>query len=763
MKKRKLMLSVLLSAAMTASCITPAFAGELSSGEENGLVSEEIMEIIPENIPGTEEPQTESAETEIPEVETPEVEIPEEEMPEAETPEVETPEVETPEQEVLPFEELGDGFQEGQAAESGTSVNAVSSAVHAEGDGKYTDYVFPYEDAETKDKGIFISTFETGKAEGNPYRILYWDMKNGGLWSPCETAEGKVWIPEEGVQYLYGTKKWNLHVSDKKGTGVGGYIINTANKTAAYYLTAEDVKNPSVLQETFQSQSDVQIPAELFVGAEGNINNHAGLQTINGKKYYIEKDGALLTDSQCTVDGVIYFFDKDGVCYKTSEEKKEAGWVQSDDGNYYWMQEDGTFLREGGWHELDGKMYFLNYGSGRRRTGWITWSKRKFYIEPESLEILTGMQEIDGKPYYFDPESKPVGKMVVGWKTLKDGKYYFDKNGVRKKGWLTLGERKYYFEKSGPMKKGWRSIGGKKYYFDQKNGYMRKGWTTIGSDKYYMNKDGSLHTGWRSLGGKKYYFVPKTGKMKKGWLTLNNKKYYFEKDGHQTFGWRSVGGKVYYFMPLPNSGYMRTGWLTVGEDKYYMNLDGSRCTGLKKITGKNYYFESNGKMVRNKRAYSINGKRYNISENGVVMEMSKAEHLAAERLDQIGWDLYSAFKWASSAIDYYRHDFVVPDGYKNPSDYYAEYGFTTGRGNCYIMAGTFYHMARLLGYEVHQVNGSVPLAAGGMGPHSWVEIVVNGSTYVCDPDFTYDSGRNGYMIHYKQPGTWMYMNYHRIN
>ena len=131
MKKRKLMLSVLLSAAMTASCITPAFAGELSSGEENGLVSEEIMEIIPENIPGTEEPQTESAETEIPEVETPEVEIPEEEMPEAETPEVETPEVETPEQEVLPFEELGDGFQEGQAAESGTSVNAVSSAVHA--------------------------------------------------------------------------------------------------------------------------------------------------------------------------------------------------------------------------------------------------------------------------------------------------------------------------------------------------------------------------------------------------------------------------------------------------------------------------------------------------------------------------------------------------------------------------------------------------------------------------------------------------------
>ena len=156
----------------------------------------------------------------------------------------------------------------------------------------------------------------------------------------------------------------------------------------------------------------------------------AASRQLTERNIILKKTRALLTDSQCTVDGVIYFFDKDGVCYKTSEEKKEAGWVQSDDGNYYWMQEDGTFLREGGWHELDGKMHSaeLRKRTKKNRDG-ITWSKRKFYIEPESLEILTGMQEIDGKPYYFDPESKPVGKMVVGWKTLKDGKYYFDKNG----------------------------------------------------------------------------------------------------------------------------------------------------------------------------------------------------------------------------------------------------------------------------------------------------------------------------------------------
>ena len=249
MRKRKLILSVLLSAAMTASCITPAFAGELSSGTENILLSEEV----PETISETEEPQTE-----LPEAETPEAETPESKNPEAEF-----PEMETPDPEVLPFEELGDGSEE--AAQSETSVNAVSSALHAEGDGKYTDYVFPYEDADTKDKGFFISTFETGKTEGNPYRMLYWDMKNGGLWSPCETVDGNVWIPQEGVQYLYGTKKWNLHVSDKKGTGVGGYVIDTVKKIRLFSRKRSSLRATHRFRQSFLwEQKAILIIMQVF-------------------------------------------------------------------------------------------------------------------------------------------------------------------------------------------------------------------------------------------------------------------------------------------------------------------------------------------------------------------------------------------------------------------------------------------------------------------------------------------------------------------
>ena len=81
------------------------------------------------------------------------------------------------------------------------------------------------------------------------------------------------------------------------------------------------------------------------------------------------------------------------------------------------------------------------------------------------------------------------------------------------------------------------------------------------------------------------------------------------------------------------------------------------------------------------------------------------------------------------------------------------------------MAGTFYAMARVLGYDVHQMTGQVPYINGGFGPHSWLEITSksNGKMYVCDPDFQNNSGVNGYMFNYGSPGTWQYVKYKRMN
>lgn len=126
-------------------------------------------------------------------------------------------------------------------------------------------------------------------------------------------------------------------------------------------------------------------------------------------------------------------------------------------------------------------------------------------------------------------------------------------------------------------------------------------------------------------------------------------------------------------------------------------------------------------------------------------------------LDKVGWNLPAAFNW--SVMQYVRGE-TSPD---KGTRYFANIGFTNHSGNCYVMAACFYEMAKALGYDAHQMTGVVPLRRGGMGPHSWVEIVIDGKIYVFDPDFQYESGRSGYMIYYKKSGTWMYSNYRRMN
>ena len=134
---------------------------------------------------------------------------------------------------------------------------------------------------------------------------------------------------------------------------------------------------------------------------------------------------------------------------------------------------------------------------------------------------------------------------------------------------------------------------------------------------------------------------------------------------------------------------------------------------------------------------------------------------AKEILDQVGWDMAAAFRWSHTALRY--SGVGTPPAGVSHVQWYGKYGYENRCGNCYVMAATFYWMAKTVGWEAYFVEGYVPLARGGMGPHGWVEVVRDGTTYVCDPDFTYESGRNGYFITYGTSGTWRYSNYHRAD
>ena len=685
MRKRKDILAVLLSAAMTAGTVSPAFAGELTDNslsfyeESEDVLTQGAADIQEEN---TKEDPEEKTDT-IPETDT---EISSDVLADGtDTLPQETPEIEAPDKE------------EGTKPETPDKEEANR------------EEVVPEKDDKGNITGVFIKKYEGDKL----LTTFYWNAADQ-TWSYVE-GDTKTYLVA-GPQKLMGETEWNIVISDET-TGAtkasGGYVLNISAQGGSwgYYLEEKDTAGTEV-QELPVYTKDV--PANFFTGAKAaDQSKHSGLFQENEKNlYYLEKDGSIVMNDTRIVENIKYHFGADGKCDK-KEEIQESGWVKKEDG-YYWLKEDGTILTESGWKELDGKKYFLEEG-GRRAEGW---------------------KEIEEQRYYFVPET---GQMKLGWSTIAG--------------------KKYYFEKDGHQTIGWRSLGGKRYYFVPGTGQMKLGWSTIDGKKYYFEKDGHQTIGWRSLGGKKYYFVPKTGQMKRGWSTIDGKKYYFEKDGSQTYGWRSIGGKMYYF--AEKTGVLRKGWLTLGNKKYYLNKDGSRFSGIRSVGGKKYYFQKNGELLTNEKCYEIDGKFYNIDKDGVMKEVPKVKALATKVLDKEGWNLEEAFEWASE-LKYDSREIELADGVKE-ADYLAIYGFENAKGNSFVMASTFYQMAKLLGYDVHYVKGKIQYKSGKLVSHGWCEIDEDGKTYVCDPYFAHEGGKNGLMFEYGDRGTWIYKNHYRVN
>ena len=390
--------------------------------------------------------------------------------------------------------------------------------------------------------------------------------------------------------------------------------------------------------------------------------------------------------------------------------------------------------------------------------------KNLYYLEKDGSIVMNDTRIVENIKYHFGADGKCDKKEEIqesGWVKKEDGYYWLKEDGtiLTESGWKELDGKKYFLEEGGRRAEGWKEIEEQRYYFVPGTGQMKRGWSTIDGKKYYFEKDGHQTIGWRSLGGKKYYFVPKTGQMKRGWSTIDGKKYYFEKDGSQTYGWRSIGGKMYYF--AEKTGVLRKGWLTLGNKKYYLNKDGSRFSGIRSVGGKKYYFQKNGELLTNEKCYEIDGKFYNIDKDGVMKEVPKVKALATKVLDKEGWNLEEAFEWASE-LKYDSREIELADGVKE-ADYLAIYGFENAKGNSFVMASTFYQMAKLLGYDVHYVKGKIQYKSGKLVSHGWCEIDEDGKTYVCDPYFAHEGGKNGLMFEYGDRGTWIYKNHYRVN
>ena len=168
------------------------------------------------------------------------------------------------------------------------------------------------------------------------------------------------------------------------------------------------------------------------------------------------------------------------------------------------------------------------------------------------------------------------------------------------------------------------------------------------------------------------------------------------------------------------------------------------------IGGYRYYFDPDTNiMARNTMIDGIY-----LGSDG---KASEAYTYASAILNQVGWSLRAAYDWCIGLKYIHMTEDPSPG-----SEWFALYGYKNGRGNCYVMAGTFYCMAKLMGYDAHQISGYV-MSVGGNSPHSWVEINIGGTIYVFDVSFENGNRGDGYYFTYGTPGTWRYTDYYRMN
>ena len=200
-----------------------------------------------------------------------------------------------------------------------------------------------------------------------------------------------------------------------------------------------------------------------------------------------------------------------------------------------------------------------------------------------------------------------------------------------------------------------------------------------------------------------------------------------------------------YFYRMDGNGYMITGWWTPAQESgiwYYLNPANSGIA------------IPEGALVggANVEGYQIAAD--GLWKNDAVLQKAVDEN-TKKFLEKTGYDLKAVYDYCATKIPYVWSSWSSHDG----TNTFAELGYLNGTGNCYTMAAIFCKAAKALGYDCRQMAGYVPGKNGKMLPHSWCEITIDGQTRVYDPDFTYETGRDGYGISYGQKGTWMYRDY----
>lgn len=185
-------------------------------------------------------------------------------------------------------------------------------------------------------------------------------------------------------------------------------------------------------------------------------------------------------------------------------------------------------------------------------------------------------------------------------------------------------------------------------------------------------------------------------------------------------------------------GKLRTGWATVKGKKYYYSK-GKLITGWYKISGKTYYFSKasadKGAMYTNRIVGTSKENAYYVDADGVKVTSDEIQYAVnfVNAHTESSWDVG---KKLQTCFNYLWKNYSYQRFYETPTassfSGYATYMFKNKKGNCYRYASSFACIAKVLGYETRVAVGQISSIYGGMTPHGWTEVKVNGTWYMCD-------------------------------
>ena len=370
-----------------------------------------------------------------------------------------------------------------------------------------------------------------------------WQMEDG-QWV-CYDADGDVyedeWCYSNGVQYYV----------DEDG------VLASNVWADEYYVQSDGSKAINCWKYILPADADEDEDDEQWFWFVSKGKVTTGKKVIDGKTYYFDEDGIMLTGWVKYDDGVaseadeydssVVYIHEDGSRAKSEwmklyapEVDEDEDDVDEDDMIWYYFGSDGK-PETGRGLDINGETYFFNK-EGHMLSGWVATTDSKTYFDLADLDIdVIGNKEAD---------ETVKDNTIAAVKLYDDGNVYFcgdeDEGWAKKSTWIKEYRSNVYADPD--------SDDDSQYWF----WLGSKGKVLVGTD-YTAAKV-------RFYNGDERYFsnTYSTVTTKAAFEELNNKTYAFNQNGEMQSGLVEINGDMYYFGGS-NDGSMKTGQVTIED------------------------------------------------------------------------------------------------------------------------------------------------------------------------------------------------------